>query len=344
MSTERSVYAGLDVGSRTCHLVAVDPQGSVVADRKFVTSEKGLIRAFESLKGKVHVHLEAGELARWIRQVLSGRVAGVIISDPRSLAWISKDPLKRDRLDAYKLAELLRMGRTHPVYYSQDDHRALFKQLVKHYDDLTRQEVRLKVKIKGRFREQGVIAQKKDVYRIEGRKPWLDRVRAPLAREAILQLYSVLDETLARRKDALRLVKREAERYPEIARFQQVPGVGLLGASRFSAYVQTPHRFSSKRKLWRYCRLGVTDRSSDGKPLGRRRLDWNGNGALKDMSRSAFMAALRSKADNAFKRFYARSLRTTHDGRHARLSTQRKILSVLRALWLRGESYDDERA
>jgi transposase len=51
---------------------------------------------------------------------------------------------------------------------------------------------------------------------------------------------------------------RMAKQFPEIALFQQVPGVGVIGACRFSGYIQTPHRFSSKRKLWRYCRLGIS--------------------------------------------------------------------------------------
>ena len=39
------------------------------------------------------------------------------------------------------------------------------------------------------------------------------------------------------------------------------------------AYIHTPSRFSSKRKLWKYCRLSVSHRSSNGKPLRRPRLN-----------------------------------------------------------------------
>jgi hypothetical protein len=43
-----------------------------------------------------------------------------------------------------------------------------------------------------------------------------------------------------------------------------------------------------------------------------------------------------------FKRTYQRALETTHDKTHARLTVQRKIVSTLRAMWLRRTPYCDE--
>jgi transposase len=275
--------------------------------------------------------------------VLKPRVTRIVVGHPKSSAWIAKDPLKRDRLDADKLANLLRMDQVHEVYYADDDHRTVFKQIVQHYDDVTDQERRLKQKIKSALREQGVIARGLSVYTPEGREPFLAQVPAAAAREAIRQLYGLLDVTLKTQREARRLMRQEAQRYPEIALFDDAPGVALVNASRFSAYVQTPHRFGSKRKLWRYFRLGITDRQSDGKPLGRQALDWNGSGRLKDMSRSAFNGAMKTKTDNMFKRAYRRTLQTTHNETHARLSTQRKIVTVLWTMWKGGTKYQDDK-
>lgn len=337
------VYAGLDIGSTSCHVVAMDRHGSTLLDRKFSTSEANLISTFESIEGSVQVHLEATDLAGWVRRVVKPRVARVVVSHARTNAWIAKDPLKKDQIDAFKLAELLRMGRVHEVYYADEDHRERFKHLVQHYDDVTREEVRLKLKIKGRLRAQGLFPRGSTVFSEDGRQDWLVQIKELAEREILEQLYGMLDQALKTQGDALKTLRRESGRYPEVELLHSVPGVGLLGACRFIAYVQTPHRFSSKRKLWRYCKLGVTDRSSDGKPLGWRSLDRNGCGRLKDMSRKAFMGAMQTKADNSIKRAFHRSLRSTHDATHARLSTQRKIVAVLRAIWLKGEKYDDHR-
>jgi len=334
---------GLDVGSSSCHLVALDHEGRMLRNMKFPTSEAKLIAAVAGLTGEVHIHLEASELAGWVRGVFQGRVARIVTSHAKANAWIANDPLKCDRRDAFKLAELLRLGRVHEVYYPEDESRRLFKYLVQHYDDVTDQEIRLKLKIKARLRAQGIILKGHGVYSARGRLLALQQIPAPAARQMIEQLYAVLDHTLQTQREALTLLRRQARQYPEVERFQTVPGVGIIGAARFSAYIQTPHRFSSKRKLWRYCRLGITERSSDGKPLGRKRLDQAGNGRLKDLSRKAFNGALHTRADNAFKRTYRQALARTHDATHARLTTQRKLLAVLRALWKGGTVYQDER-
>lgn len=164
-----TVYAGLDVGSSHCHQVALQPDGRVVRNRQFATSEVNLVKAFAELGGEIQVHLEASELAPWVRSCIAPYVSRVVIGHPRTNAWIAKDSNKSDSVDAFKLAELLRLGRVHEVYYSEEQPRRVFKQLVQHYDDLTVQQARLKMKIKSRLRAQGVIITGRRLYTILGR-------------------------------------------------------------------------------------------------------------------------------------------------------------------------------
>lgn len=62
--------------------------------------------------------MQAGELARWVRSVIAPLTKRVVISHPRTNAWIANDPNKGDRIDAFKLADLLRMNRFTQFYYS----------------------------------------------------------------------------------------------------------------------------------------------------------------------------------------------------------------------------------
>lgn len=337
------LYVGLDLGSRNFEQCAMEANGAVTIKRRWQTSESNLIEAFKDLRGDISVHLEAGELAAWAREVIKPLVKRVIVSHARDNAWIAKDPNKNDRVDAFKLAELLRMNRIHPVYYSDERSRRDFKQLVQHYDDLTRQEINLKLKIKSRFRTQGVIVHKRKLYTEKGFKEMLAQVASPLMRKSLLQLYQALCHILEVREEALALMVEAGKRFPEIKSFAEgVPGIGPIGAARFSAYVQTPQRFSNKRKLWRYCRLGICYRSSDGKKLAHPKLDNAGCGQLKDVARKAFDVSTKAKDDNQFKRAYEQALITTHDKTHARLTVMRKIVSVLRAMWLTNTPYQDQ--
>lgn len=337
----RIVYVGLDLGSSNFQQVALNRDGVSRVNRDFITSEANLVKAFSDLKGEIHVHLEAGELAPWAASIITPLVRRVVCSHPQSNAWIAKDADKSDRIDAYKLAELLRVNRFKEVHYPQEQKRREFKTLVQHYDELTSQQARLKTKLKARLRMQGVIVSGERLYSSAGRKAVLAKVKSSAVRTAITQLYAVLDQSVESQTEAKLLMLRMAQAFPEIKLLRTVPGVGPIGACRFSAYIHTPSRFSTTRKLWKYCRLSVSHRSSNGKPLRRPRLDRFGCGRLKDVSRKAFDAAMREHRDNGFKRAYRHALEQTQDATHARLTVQRKIVSTLRAIWINQTPYCD---
>lgn len=335
------LYIGVDLGSRFFEQAVVTAEGTVTHKRCWPTSEQNLINAFKRFKGEGHVHMEAGELAAWVREVIKPFVKSIVVSHPRDNAWIAKDPNKGDRVDAFKLAELRRMNRVRPVYYSDERSRRDFRQLVQHYDMLTRREVELK--LKARFRMQGVIVHTRSLYTKKGFQKALAQLPSPLLRQSTEQLNATLTYTLQVRSQAYKLMLQASKQFPEIKAFVEgVPGVGAIGGARFSAYVQTPQRFSSKRKLWRYCRLGICYRSSDGKLLSRPKLDKAGRGALKDVARKAFEVAIKAPTDNQFKRAYRRALASTSNHTHARLTVMRKIVSVLRAMWLTNTPYQDQ--
>lgn len=159
-------------------------------------------------------------------------------------------------------------------------------------------------------------------------------------RSELNRLYFIMDSTEDMQAEAVAQMRGMARRYPEIREFKKIPGIGPIGAIPFDAFVQTPERFPNKHKLWRYCKLGIVEKSSDGKPLGFKRLDRAGIGELKSVSYRAWLAA--QKGDNEVRKFYRASLQRTHSTVHARLNTQRKIIAVMYGMWKRGEEYRAE--
>jgi transposase len=149
-----------------------------------------------------------------------------------------------------------------------------------------------------------------------------------------------MDETESMEEKALKTMIALGRRYPEIKKFKKIPGVGDISANIFDAFIQTPDRFANRSKLWRYCRLGVTNRSSDGKPLGYKKLDRAGIPEIKALIYRVWMSSL--KGDNEVKQFYLNSFKRTHSRVHARLNTQRKIIAVMYSMWKKGESYNPE--
>jgi hypothetical protein len=71
-------------------------------------------------------------------------------------------------------------------------------------------------------------------------------------------------------------VRRVSRQFWEIAEFKKVPGIGEVGAHVFSASSRIRPASPPAQKLIKYARLAITDRSSDGKPLGYQRLERRG--------------------------------------------------------------------
>lgn len=341
-------YCGLDLGSTVCHVTAKSLSGEVLFAAEIPTNEKAIRAMVKRIRGEeLHFLLEAGELTGWVRRVLlsCSRVKRVLVSNPKRTAWIAKDSHKSDSVDSSKLADLLRMGMVekHQVFYPDDAQFAMFKQVVQLYEKMTRDQARTKMRIKAFLRTQGVIATGDSVYSEKGREEYIQRLPQLAARDAARQLYSAMDAFIDVQESSKKLMLREAKRYPQIPRYDRVPGIGPVNACRFVAYVQDPHRFRTKRQLWSYARLGICHRSSNGETIGRIALDWNGNGTLKDVARKTFNTSLTCHEDNLFQRSYRASLRRTGSESHARLNTMRKILAVLLAMWKEESEYRDDK-
>jgi transposase len=115
------------------------------------------------------------------------------------------------------------------------------------------------------------------VFSPKGREEYLARWPGEEERRMMRRLYSQQDHAIAQRKDTLKEVQRIGGKFWEVGEFQRIPGVGPIAAHVFSAIIEEPSRFGNRHQLWKYSQLGITDRTSDNKPLGYQRLDRRGN-------------------------------------------------------------------
>ena len=337
---KKIAYLAMDVHANNCVLGEMDFNGTFRGNQSFPTSENNIIQALKAVKAKEkYLTLEESNLAYWAAQVSSPYVTDVIPCDPKENALIYKSSVKRDKVDTRKLCRLLRLGELKRVYHPESDERAIFKASVQHYIDLRDQQIALKQKIKAMYRHWGVIdVSGEGIYSAAKRHDYLSQVKHINIVNQLDRLYSIMDETESMQQKAKKSMIALGRKYPEIKEFKKMPGIGDIAAHIFDAYIQTPDRFANRRKLWRYCRMGVTDRSSDGKPLGYKRLDRSGISEIKAIMYQAWMSSL--KGDNEVKEFYLKSLQRTHSRVHARLNTQRKIIAVMYSLWKSGEAYN----
>lgn len=336
-------WLGLDAHAKFCLLAWMDDQGNRCQHWRFPTTEPQLIQHLQLVPATVkHLALEECGLGRWLAQVAAPHVTDATVCDPRENHRISRHHHKCDEEDGYGLAHLHRLGALKKVWQPASDQRAVFKCAAQAYLDAVHRQTALKLQLKAHYRQWGVIPTGSVVYGLSGRGKYLAQVKQAGVRAQLQLLYDMLDTALEIERQARRLMVQLGRKFPEIARLRTVPGVGAIGAHLFVAYIQEPGRFETPQQLFRYCRLGIRDRSSDGKPLGYQQLDRCGHGVLKAISYRAWLTAHRQK-HGALYQFHIASLERSGDETHARLNTQRKILHTLLVLWKSGQQFDPKR-
>jgi hypothetical protein len=77
------------------------------------------------------VTFEEGTWAVWLFDLLKPRVTNILVCDPRRNALLNEGS-KSDRIDARKLAELLRGNQVKPIYHGEQGVRTV-KELVRSY-------------------------------------------------------------------------------------------------------------------------------------------------------------------------------------------------------------------
>ena len=85
----------------------MDSQGKVVMECILETKAATIVEFFGGLRGTLSVTFEEGTWATWLYDLLKPHVDELVVCNPRKNALL-KDGNKSDRIDARKLAELLR--------------------------------------------------------------------------------------------------------------------------------------------------------------------------------------------------------------------------------------------
>src|ERR1700735_222980 len=150
--TERSAvmnqekYIGMDVHQATISVAVMDSSGKLIMECILETKAATILEFIAGLRGTLAVTFEEGTSAAWLHDLLKPHVGHLVVCDPRRNPLL-KDGSKSDRIDARKLAELLRGNQLHPVYHGEHGVRTL-KELGRSYLTISKDLRRVMSRIK----------------------------------------------------------------------------------------------------------------------------------------------------------------------------------------------------
>jgi transposase len=336
---KRTSYIALDVHSTFCEGGYIDDVGREKTAWHEPTAIPELIKAIEAVPRPRKLVIEEGPLADWLYRNLSPRVDEMVVCDPHRNALIAKDGDKSDALDWRKLAALYRGGFIKPVHHAASLERSLFKQHVQLYHDRVAHRVSEAQKIIWRVRRLGVFIKQKDLLDAE-RRAQMVKALPPneVTKQDVQSLLEGFDLALKQVQEMRRRLIELAKKERMIEAFRAIPGVDWVRAATFLVFVDTPFRFKSKEKLWKYIGIGLERRQS-GEGSDQLRTPKRCSRPLKYVILGAAKSAIASK-DNVFADQYQRWLNEGCSPWIARRNLARSLATVMWGMWKGGSVFD----
>src|SRR6202142_3866769 len=331
---------GLDLGDRSSWYCVLDEAGEVISEQKLSTTPKAMKEVFGAMP-RSRIALETGMHSPWVSRLLSELGHEVIVAHARNVRLIGESRRKDDRLDAMTLARLARID---PQLLSPVKHRSAQAQadltVIRARAGLVRARTALVNTARGLAKSygerlRGCNVRNMNPEKAEGLSPELQRALQPL-----LAAIEALSERIYEYNQQIAKIAKES--YPQVARLEQVKGVGTLIALTYLLTLEDAQRFRKSRDVGCYVGLQPGRRNS-GQSEPQLHISKEGDPYLRTLLvQGAHHILGPFGADSDLRRW---GLKLAERGgkngkKRAVIATARKLAVLLHRLWVSGEVYE----
>lgn len=260
------MYIGLDVHKKRTYMKAVDEEGNIIREEKFLTTIDELDKFVETIEEGDQVALEASTSGMFVYEQLERHKVNVKVAHPQQVRAIASAKVKTDQIDAEVLAQLLRMNYLPEAYVPPQNMREL-RVLVRHRVSLVRLRVQVKNKIHALLTAEGISSPYSDLFGVGGME-FLKQTRLnPSRKHAMNQLTQLIENINQMVDETTELLEDKVATMPEVMWLTSLRGIGTYCALLILAEVGDIHRFPTPKPLVSYvglhprvCQSGDTTR------------------------------------------------------------------------------------
>ena len=262
-------YCGIDLHARTMYLCVLDQAGEIVLHRNLRSEPEAFLKAIEPYRPEVAVAVECIFTWYWLADLCATEGIPFVLGHALYMKAIHGGKAKNDRIDAHKIAVLLRGGMLPEAYVYPPEMRST-RDLLRRRLHLVRRRGQLLAHIQNTNYQcnlpdfGGRIAYKSN------RAGIAKRFSDPGVRKSIevdLELLVHYDRIIT----ALELtIVRSAKRHdPDtFHRLRSIPGIGKVLALTILYEIHDIHRFPRVQNFASYSRLVKCAKESAGKRTG----------------------------------------------------------------------------
>ena len=244
-------YIGIDCHKEFCQMSVVNDAGDEVRSERVPTRRDALIdflKDFEDDIPSTRFVIESTVRWRMVRDIIAGEGYDVKVAHPKGVKLIAASKVKTDKVDAYTLANLLRVNMIPEVYVvSEEAHH--WRKLVRHRYFLVNEATTIKNRIHSELREEGIDVPERFTKAFSRKgKEWMRSLNHLLVDD----LLDCLDEIEARIKDIERIIEDECSRSREARMLREIPGIGAYTALSLIAEIDDVDRFPTSESICAY--------------------------------------------------------------------------------------------
>ena len=262
-------YCGIDLHARTMYLCILDEMGEIVLHRNVRSQPEAFLRAIAPYRDDLIVGAECIFCWYWLADLCADQDIPFVLGHALYMKAIHGGKAKNDKIDAHKIAVLLRGGAFPTAYVYPRGMRAT-RDLLRRRLLFVRRRSELFTHIRITFHQFNLPAPAGRLREPRARVGLLDAIGDPMVRaniEADLALAERLDKIIGSLE---RTIRRQAKiDDPETLRLlKTIPGVGRILALTLLYEIHDIARFARVGDFLSYARLVKSQTSSAGRVTG----------------------------------------------------------------------------
>jgi len=253
-------YIGLDLHKKYTYFTVVGSEGEILEQSRINNNKSLIQQKFNRYFGNSIATVESTFNSYWLIDCMKDCRINTVMAHPLKLKAIISTSNKNDKIDSYKLANLLRINMLPQGYISTEEERKL-KDIIRYRFSLVDERTKIKLKVKNLLLRNCIFEYPiRDVFCMKG-IIYLKSLKTELKDHEYLMMLDYLD-LIEHFNEKIKKVDLEidlmAKSSYEAKLLMSIPGVGSIVAMTVLSEIGTIERFEDSRRFCSY--IGLTPR------------------------------------------------------------------------------------
>jgi len=294
---QHKYYCGVDLHSRNLYVCIIDQKGEIVKHKNIEAGPEAFLNILKGCRDDVVVAVECMFAWYWVADLCKAEAIPFVLGHALYMKAIHGGKAKNDRIDAHKIAALLRGGMIPMAYVYPSEMRAT-RDLLRRRNHLMRKRADLLAHIQNTNHQYNLTRFKKSICYRGNREGIAEQFSDECVRKSIEINMVLIDKYDYLLKKVAYYITKKAKVHDmdSFVRLQSVPGIGQTLALIILYEVHNIRRFPRVQDFVSYSRLVKPAKESAGKRYGHSGAKI-GNAHLKWAFSEAAVLMLRESSD-----------------------------------------------